>query len=308
MGSSEHAPAQVASGALEVLRDRRVADDDEALGLRERKKRRTRQQISDVATTRFLDRGFDEVKVAEIAEACGVSEKTVYNYFPTKESLVLGREEAMREVVRRSLGPEAPAGSPVEAFVAALRADLVDHLHQWEPDPEVDEQRVLETIRRFHDMVESTPSLRAAHRDASDRLRRVAAAAIAARAGVDPSEPEPQIAAAALVALLGVQWTAIRRFVDDGASLDEVISGASEEVARAARLVDTGLWSFGLVVQGTTSVRQFNEAAGAANVARKQVVVSVKAAKAACGKGAEPTAAHQPAARVRAESKGAKRR
>ena len=66
-------------------------------GLRERKKRLMRQLISDTATAMFLERGFDEVRVAEVAAACDVSEKTVYNYFPTKESLILDREEAMAD-------------------------------------------------------------------------------------------------------------------------------------------------------------------------------------------------------------------
>lgn len=51
-----------------------------AEGLRERKKAETRQRLSDTATRMFLDRGFDGVKVTEIAAACQVSEKTVYNY------------------------------------------------------------------------------------------------------------------------------------------------------------------------------------------------------------------------------------
>ena len=58
-------------------------------GLRERKRRLTRQRISDVATILFGTRGFDNVKVSEVADIVGVSEKTVYNYFPTKESMVL---------------------------------------------------------------------------------------------------------------------------------------------------------------------------------------------------------------------------
>ena len=62
-------------------------------GLRERKKRLMRQQLSDTATRMFVERGFDAVRVAEVAEACGVSEKTVFNYFPTKESLVLDRRD-----------------------------------------------------------------------------------------------------------------------------------------------------------------------------------------------------------------------
>jgi len=65
-----------------------------AEGLRERKKRLMRQQLSDTATAMFLERGFDEVRVAEIAAACGVSEKTVFNYFPVKEALLMDRLEA----------------------------------------------------------------------------------------------------------------------------------------------------------------------------------------------------------------------
>src|SRR5213080_1968207 len=73
-------------------------------GLRERKKRLMRQHLSDTATAMFLSRGFDAVRVAEIAEACGVSEKTVYNYFPTKESLVLDHPDAAVSALRSGLG------------------------------------------------------------------------------------------------------------------------------------------------------------------------------------------------------------
>ena len=58
------------------------------MGLRESKKLHTRQQIADEAMRLFVTRGFDHVTVAEIAAAAGVSQKTVFNYFPTKEDLV----------------------------------------------------------------------------------------------------------------------------------------------------------------------------------------------------------------------------
>jgi AcrR family transcriptional regulator len=57
------------------------------VGLRETKKLATRQQIAEVAMRLFVQRGFDRVTVAEVATAAGVSEKTVFNYFPTKEDL-----------------------------------------------------------------------------------------------------------------------------------------------------------------------------------------------------------------------------
>ena len=95
-------------------------------GLRERKKRLMRQLLSDTATRMFLDRGFDAVRVAEVAEACGVSEKTVFNYFPTKESLVLDRLEAIVESLR--VGLADPAVPPVQAALAILDRELAHHV------------------------------------------------------------------------------------------------------------------------------------------------------------------------------------
>src|SRR6202451_3072540 len=85
-------------------------------GLRARKKRLMRQQLSDTATRMFVERGFDAVRVAEVAEACGVSEKTVFNYFPTKESLVLDRLEVTIASLR--VGLAEPAVRPGEAALA----------------------------------------------------------------------------------------------------------------------------------------------------------------------------------------------
>src|SRR5450432_2749303 len=80
-----------------------VAAPGTAAGLRERKKRLMRQQLSDTATELFLERGFDAVRVADVAAACGVSEKTVFNYFPTKESLLLDRLEGTMAALRAGL-------------------------------------------------------------------------------------------------------------------------------------------------------------------------------------------------------------
>jgi AcrR family transcriptional regulator len=79
------------------------------MGLRESKKLLTREQIAREAMRLFVTRGFDHVTVAEVAAAAGVSEKTVFNYFPTKEDLffdeVPERQRALVEAIRNR-GPE----------------------------------------------------------------------------------------------------------------------------------------------------------------------------------------------------------
>lgn len=246
-------------------------------GLRERKKRQMRQQISDVATRMFLDRGFDEVTVAEIAAAADVSEKTVFNYFPTKESLLLDREPAMREAIQAALGPGATVGSPIEAMLAVLDEDLNDLVDLWQ-SPDV--PAGIGEFRQFLALSQSTASLRAAQQDMMNRLVQIAAEAIADRAGVDPSEPEPQITAQALIGLWRIQFQALRKAAESGVT-DPVEIGrrTHAEVRRAARLVETGLWAFSMMVAGATTRAQLQAAAELADRQRRHVISAMKEAR-----------------------------
>ncbi|MFS0694597.1 TetR/AcrR family transcriptional regulator [Streptomyces nitrosporeus] len=90
-------------------------------GLRERKKRRTRQQLSDVATGLFLERGFDAVTIAEIARAADVSVNTVYNYFPAKEDLFLDHGRDIVERLSRYVRGRADGESAADAVLRELR-------------------------------------------------------------------------------------------------------------------------------------------------------------------------------------------
>ncbi|MFF9867035.1 TetR/AcrR family transcriptional regulator [Streptomyces sp. NPDC013953] len=90
-------------------------------GLRERKKRQTRQHISDVATGLFLERGFDAVTIAEIARAADVSVNTVYNYFPAKEDLFLDRGKGIVDRVSRWVRGRRTGESAAAAVLRELR-------------------------------------------------------------------------------------------------------------------------------------------------------------------------------------------
>lgn len=124
----------------------------EPMGLRERRKRRTRDAISEAAITLFLERGFDGVSVAEIAAAAEVSKPTLFAYFPSKEDLVLHRiadhNGEAGQVVRGR-----PAG---ESALVALENHFVDGLARHDPVTGLNDHP---NVLAFHGMVFSTPSL-----------------------------------------------------------------------------------------------------------------------------------------------------
>ncbi|MEU3527265.1 TetR/AcrR family transcriptional regulator [Streptomyces sp. NPDC038707] len=95
-----------------------------AEGLRERKKRQTRQYISDVATGLFLERGFEAVTVAEIAEAANVSVNTVYNYFPAKEDLFFDRSAGVADRLSRWVRGRDEGESAARAVLRELRSEV----------------------------------------------------------------------------------------------------------------------------------------------------------------------------------------
>lgn len=246
-------------------------------GLRERKKRHTRAMISGTATMMFIQRGFDNVKITEVAAACGVSEKTIYNYFPTKEALVLDWEEELTETIERELGAGATRSSPVEAMKEIISAQARDLVLSLKGNKQTD----VAMVRSFTHMVNVTPSLRARQFDLTERLAQVAARVMAERAGMDPEDPEPQIAADALLGLWRTYYRAVVKYASTDVTPDEFERLVLAEVERAGRLIDTGLWSFAMTVQGTDSRDQLRIAADTSNEARKQVIRALKEAKAA---------------------------
>lgn len=203
-------------------------------GLRERKKRLTRKLLSDTATRMFVARGFDEVTIADIAAACGVSEKTVWNYFPAKETLLLDVEDATVDAIRREIGNGAP---PVEAMLRVLDHELQHTTDQLAADM----PGATFVIQRFSELVDSVPALRNYHRGMMDRLVDATAEAIAGRLGRAAADPETQIAATSLVGLFRIQLRAIRQLADGTLSPRAVQQRVRSEVRRAATVIDHGL-------------------------------------------------------------------
>jgi len=93
-------------------------------GLRARKKRVARETIAATARRLFAERGFDTVTVAEVAAAADVSEKTVFNHYPTKEDLAFaGREEGIAQFVA-AITDRAGTDSVLDVFRAMTHTVL----------------------------------------------------------------------------------------------------------------------------------------------------------------------------------------
>src|SRR6516165_4347350 len=214
--------------------------DTGAEGLRERKKALTRQRLTDTATQMFLARGFDAVRVTEIAAACEVSEKTVYNYFPTKESLVLDRWASTAEALRAGLADTGV--HPVDAVRRILAGELAA-LTSW-VDAQSDTAAAIGSVRRFGELIAATPALRAYHNDTMNELVMMTSSLLADRAGLAADDPEPQIAATALIGLWAVHFTALKKYLDGARAPAAVYEAVTADVDAAAQLICTGLGSF----------------------------------------------------------------
>ncbi|MEV0969088.1 TetR/AcrR family transcriptional regulator [Microtetraspora glauca] len=157
-------------------------------GLRERKKQESRQHISDMASWLFMQRGFDAVTVAEIAEAAGVSTKTVFNYFPRKEDLFLDRLPEAADLIVRTVR-ERPAG--VEPL-AALREAALRLPRERHPLGGIGEG-----YEHFLRVVVDSPALRARVREFLDEVEALLTTLLDE---ADPKGPWSRVAAALVVA------------------------------------------------------------------------------------------------------------
>jgi AcrR family transcriptional regulator len=208
-------------------------------GLRERKKAQTRQQIADVARRLFLERGFDAVTVSEIAREADVAEKTVFNYFPSKEDLFYGRLEAFEEELLAAVRDRKLGESVIGAFrdfVMKQRGVL-----QLEDD-EVATKR----LRQINRVISESPALLARERQVFDRYTDSLAGLIAKETRARDGAIEPRVAANALIDVhrLLIRYVRERTLAGDGAR--EVARGLRAQAKRAFAVLENGLGDYGV--------------------------------------------------------------
>ena len=125
---------------------------EQRLGLRERKKRRRHQAISDAAITLFLAKGFDSVSVAEVAAAAEISKPTLFRYFPAKEDLVLHRFADHEDEAARVVSGRPDGVRPLDA----LRRHFLAGLDRLDPVTGLNDHA---EVLAYHRLLYGTPSL-----------------------------------------------------------------------------------------------------------------------------------------------------
>jgi AcrR family transcriptional regulator len=211
------------------------------MGLREDKKQRTRREIADTAMRLFAKRGFDHVTVAEVAEAADVSEKTVFNYFPTKEDLfydeVPAREEALRQAIRGRR-----AGESILASLRRLQSSECPRM--CSPGFAV-----------FARIIEESPALQAKELEVMARFSAALAETIQEELGVD--ERDARIAAGLLVSVHRQLFRAARKQALAGRNGPAAVRRLRADLERAYQLLEHGLGGLG---QGAPVVGQVHSA------------------------------------------------
>jgi AcrR family transcriptional regulator len=161
------------------------------LGLRERKKERTRQLLAETARRLFSERGFEQVSVAEIARAAEVSQATVFNYFPNKEDLVYNRLETFEEQLLTAIR-DRPRG---ETIIAAFRTFILEPRGLLAA---TDEARANE-LAALTRMITASPALLAREQQIFARYTDALAKLIADETGASAGDPRPYVVANALI-------------------------------------------------------------------------------------------------------------
>lgn len=169
------------------------------LGLRERKKQKTRETIERAALRLFAERGYDQTTLAEIADAADVAPRTIFAYFQSKEDIVFCDEPTFHQRLEQALTQRPP------------RATTVDALRDFLSSPDAADAQA--RLRRR--IIAASEGLRASEHARSAPLERIIAKSIARDLNASHEDIRPLLAAASVT----VAFTVVRDRLLEGTGI-----------------------------------------------------------------------------------------
>src|SRR3954469_13227829 len=167
--------------------------------VRERTRRAVRDELTQLAKELFVERGYDETTIDDLAAAAGMSKRTFFRYFASKEELVVGKYEVLGEQLAEDLAAR-PADEPIWASLRQVFGRVVNYFES--------EARSTTTIA-MENIVRDHPALNASYLDRMSRMQELVLAEARTRAGrADLTDPRIHAIVAAAFSCLIAAWTA----------------------------------------------------------------------------------------------------
>jgi AcrR family transcriptional regulator len=213
-----------------------LASAGPARGLRARKKQQTRDVIAESAMGLFLERGYDAVTIAEVAERAEVDVKTIYNYFTSKPDLVYHRFEAFWDALLAGVRDRKATESVLAAFsrfLVPLEGLLAD-------------TQATAQLHGLTQLIVESPALLGYEEQVYARVTSELAERLAAESGARARDIEPSVVAHALIGLHRSLTAYARAGTMAGLTNASVARGVRAQAKRAVSLLEGGLGSYGV--------------------------------------------------------------
>ena len=209
----------------------------QAAGVRENKKRRTRQLIEESAVALFAERGYDNVTMAEVARRADVSSATVFNHFATKDALIFSGLERFEcellDVIRaRPVTESLPQA--FRSFVLAMNGSLTSSA----PD-------AMRRLRTIAEIIESSVALRGREQQIYGRYTDLLATLIADETVADRDDPQPWVIANALMGVHRALVRQVRNALLADTPPAQIVRQVRRQASVAFAQLDRGLAGYG---------------------------------------------------------------
>ena len=170
------------------MQDVQDTNSPHPVGLRERKRAETHARIQSEAMQLFLERGFEATTLDDIAEAAGVSRRSLFHYFGSKEEIVFAAKADFPDIIIEAIG-RRPADEPLLDMVENALTDMA--VRYQSPQ-----------ARNFARLIHDTPALSAGDQAKYEKIERVLAKALADRKGLPETDVACRVTASTAIGIL----------------------------------------------------------------------------------------------------------